>query len=188
MKKIDWKIISIVVIVLVVGLLIFKYISTTSSKNSNNHELVNDIDENLNLQAFFFNGILYVVPKGLKYENIDNTLTITSDNSWNAKVYMISKELTKYKTNDLLYEHYRELEDSEGYKLSRININDLDVVVFDYLNEKKYIYSFITDITDNDICFTIEVNYETEEFDVNVLSDVFNSLKNSEVVEYEVEE
>lgn len=158
--KNKWKIIIIVFDIIAICLFSFKYY--------------------IDSKKFYLDGLKYDIPNGLKYirqENY-NMFDIIGKENLMVKVSSIRRDLTKYNTTDELYNSEEKIKDDSKLKLDRKNIFGIDMVVFNYLNEKKITYAFISKM---DYCYTVDVYYSDEEFDINSLYDVFESLNNATI-------
>lgn len=152
-----WKIVIIIFDIIVLALILFRVIYFKLNANKM-------VDVTLK----------YDFPSGLKYEIDANKVIISGNENWNAEAILISRKLVKEKNIDELYNKYISTYNPSELNLYKKKINGYDMVVFDYINENKIIYSFMTNW---DGCYTVTVNYNNN-FNENSLIEVFNSLMN----------
>lgn len=130
---------------------------------------------------FTFYNIQYNIPKGYKYEEYDNAnFKIIPNDKWYAVIGFYRKEDLSF---DNLYEFYNDralkYANSNEIHVSLKKVNDIDMVVFEYLNEKKIICCLESPY---DTFYRVGISYTEDNFDLNNLNDILESLKNPMVI------
>ncbi len=129
---------------------------------------------------FKFNRLKYNVPAGTKYSNYENErIKIVSNKGWIGYVTMFSESEVKFKSIDDAYDYQKKENDFSKTNVYKTTIKNVDVLIFDYLNRKELTCAFITQAKSYD---SIYVYYNSDNFDLNLLSDVIESLSNPTIV------
>lgn len=169
MKENRRNLIIIFVISFLIIVILF-YVCFNKLKSNNNIKL-NDTEK-----SFIYGGSEYKVPSGYEYLESDKLFLIfpTSKEKWISQVVLhYDKPLTNV---DEVYDQIEKSPNFIEHTLKKDAINGTNILIYKYAGMKKIIVDFFT--PSGNFC-QIFVNYETDEFNVNVLAPVIESINNS---------
>lgn len=171
-RKILYLMIGIIILIISYLVILYfnNYKNTDTEENSSNN--ISSEEFKLFKEPKF--GFEYIVPDELEYENYDQYyFKITSQDNWYAMVTLDPMSVNNHKTVDEIYDEYmKELNETEE-KVFKEKYYDIDIVVYQKLQENKIDYYFVTPW---DYCYRIVVFYEGDEFQFDYLKEVMYSL------------
>lgn len=157
------------IIILIVGLIIsILIVAVYISINKKHNAIKNDSNR------FVYNNIEYEEPNGYKFMTINNDFAIIySTNNWLGKIKIHNNSQIK-NVNDL-YNQVINSHNTIDFELVKSKVNKFDVLIYKYKENKELIVDFFTSMGN---LYEIYLYYETNEFDLNDLSPVIESLNN----------
>ena len=163
------------IIIFVVSFLIIAvlfYICFNKIKSNSNIKPNDNVTTEKN---FIYRNLEYKVPSGYEYVESNKLFLIypTRKEKWTSQI-LFHNNLALTNINEI----YNQIEQSPTFiehTLKKVVINGTNVLIYKYTGMKKIIADFFT--PSGELC-QIFVNYETNEFDINTLTPIIESINN----------